>query len=204
MPQIIDYAIVLQQMRSFGMKCVYYNSAAFAFLPEMTTRTVAWIGPADSTIRPEALQFTRAIRQPYCQTLAKMAADFWQLHLPGPIWVAPKSHWAHELQHGGRNWMAGALSAMQIDPAALADKTHASAIAFDPQEKDLFCTFAQALLENLIGSDFAILSPNFPLICTLHHHKQLWWTTPDAHLLEQADVIAKPYLYNANDIETGV
>ena len=36
----------------------------------------------------------------------------------------------------------------------------------------------------LLSSDFmlAFLGPRQPVLCTLHHHKQLWWTTtsPDA------------------------
>ena len=201
MPRIIDYSTVLSQMQSFKMKCVYYNSAAFAFLPDVVSHTVGYIGPADSSIRPEALAMTYAIAEPYSENLAQLATQFWQQHLPGQIWIAPKSHWAHELQHGARNWLDQLLRQVQIDPAHLADLTNAAAIEFSMHEKDSFQVVVKALMESLVGSDFAILSPNFSLICTIHHHKQLWWTFADANLLQQAQVIAKPMLYNSKDLD---
>jgi hypothetical protein len=39
-----------------------------------------------------------------------------------------------------------------------------------------------ALLENLRMSDFMLAFPGRPALCTIHHHKQLWWQTTDAAL----------------------
>ena len=44
------------------------------------------------------------------------------------------------------------------------------------------------LLEMLISSDFMIAFPKRDTLCTLHHHKQLWWTTRDATI---ADALQK-------------
>jgi hypothetical protein len=39
------------------------------------------------------------------------------------------------------------------------------------------------LLGRLLGSDFMLAWPGRPAVCTVHHHKQLWWTTTDPELL---------------------
>ena len=31
-------------------------------------------------------------------------------------------------------------------------------------------------------SDFQLSFPGLPAVCTIHHHKQLWWTTVDPSL----------------------
>ena len=31
--------------------------------------------------------------------------------------------------------------------------------------------------------DFALAFPGRPIVCTLHHHKQIWWTSSDRQLL---------------------
>ena len=52
MPWIIDYQLVLEQMREQRFKCLYYNSGAFAFPPDVKTRSAGWIGPPDDSIKP--------------------------------------------------------------------------------------------------------------------------------------------------------
>jgi len=37
--------------------------------------------------------------------------------------------------------------------------------------------------QNLFGSDFLLTWPGRPTVCTLHHHKQLWWTSTDVDLM---------------------
>ena len=51
MPWIIDYEMVLEQMRSQKFRCHYYNSGAFGFPDPAAVRTLAWIGPDDATPR---------------------------------------------------------------------------------------------------------------------------------------------------------
>ena len=60
MPWIIDYDIVLAQMRQQRLKCLYYNGGAFGFSDPAAVKTVGWIGPEDSTIRPAASGWSRA------------------------------------------------------------------------------------------------------------------------------------------------
>jgi hypothetical protein len=40
------------------------------------------------------------------------------------------------------------------------------------------------LLTHLRTSDFMLAFPGGPVLCTVHHHKQLWWQTTDAGLHE--------------------
>ena len=72
---------------------------------------------------------------------------------------------------------AQALEHIGLDPSGLAPRTTGDAIEFGPSEIPLFSDFVQQLLTNLAGSDFALAFPGRPVICTLHHHKQIWWTT---------------------------
>ena len=39
-----------------------------------------------------------------------------------------------------------------------------------------------SLLGNLRTSDFMLAFPGRPALCTVHHHKQLWWQTTDLAL----------------------
>jgi hypothetical protein len=42
---------------------------------------------------------------------------------------------------------------------------------------------------NLAGSDFALAFPGRPVICTVHHHKQLWWTTTDPEIHKTLETV---------------
>ena len=58
-----------------------------------------------------------------------------------------------------------------------------------PDEAPRLVYFAQRLLEMLLGSDFMLAWLDHPVLCTLHHHRQLWWQTTDPRIeqaLEQA------------------
>jgi hypothetical protein len=35
----------------------------------------------------------------------------------------------------------------------------------------------------LLGSDFTLAFVGKPVLCTVHHHKQLWWQTTDGGML---------------------
>ena len=41
----------------------------------------------------------------------------------------------------------------------------------------------------LSGSDFMIAFPGRPALCTLHHHKQLWWSSTDAKIMQAVEEI---------------
>lgn len=180
MPKIIDYDAVLQTLLGQGLKSLYYNSGSFGFPPRVVTHTIGWLGPADSTIRPEARPFTRQIAEPYPKNLSELALRVWRELLPGPLWVLPRSHWAYELDFGSRSWMPPALREIGIDPAALEPLTTGNAIEFLSDETHEFGSFLTSLLDNLSGSsDFQIAWPGRPVVCIVHHHQQLWWTTAD-------------------------
>lgn len=182
MPWIIDYPLVLDQMRSQKLKCFYHNSGAFGFGESVTTHVVGWIGPADPTIRPEMLDRARSIAEPYEATLAELALRAWREVLPGRAWVMPASHWAYELEFGSREWMPPLLERIGVDPGLLARRNTAAAIEFSPDEAEPFAHLTHRLLEMLHGSDFTVVFPHRPALCRLHHHKQLWWTSSDATL----------------------
>ena len=181
MARVVDYDTVLEQLLGQGLKSLYYNSVSFGFPPGVVTHTVGWVGPPDPTIRPAALPFTRQVPPPYGSGLRDRAIRAWQDLLPGVVWVMPRSHWAYELDFGSAAWMPGALARAGIDSTTLAPLTTGVAVEFSPDEVDAFGTFLDALLAHLSGSsDFQLAWPGRPVVCTVHHHKQLWWTTPDA------------------------
>lgn len=188
-PWIIDYQLVLDQMRMQKLKCNYYNSGAFGFPDSVPTEIVGWIGPPDSTIRAEMQALARPVAEPYEENLSKLAVRAWAELLSGRAWVMPASHWAFELDHGSREWMVPLLERIGVDPGMLASRNNAAAIEFSPNEADLFQTFVQRLLEMLRASDFTIAFPNRPVVAHVHHHKQVWWMTSDVKLAEGLCVI---------------
>lgn len=181
-PWIIDYSNVLQTLHEQRFRCNYYNSGSFAFAAPAEPTVVGWIGPEDSTIRPDVLPLTTTVAAPYEPTLAKLAARVWSEKLPGRAWIMPTSHWAYELDHGSREWMPSMLENLSLDPGLLVDRANAAAIEFSPAELPQFTRFVERLLEMLNNSDFAIVFPGHAALCTIHHHKQLWWQTTDADL----------------------
>lgn len=190
MPWIIDYDIVVEQMRKQKLKCNYYNSGAFGFADAMGVKHLAWIGPEDSTIRPAAKDFLRQVPPPYEANLASLLTRTWLKHFKGRIWAMPMSHWAYELDHGSRDWMPALIEHIDVDPGLLQGRNNAAAIEFSPDESHRFQHFAQRLLEMLLGSDFMIAFAGQPLLCTLHHHKQLWWsTTEEANIAILEDAV---------------
>lgn len=187
MPGIVDYPTVLKRMQEMGLRCLYHNSGAFGFASDVTTHAIGWIGPDDPTIRPAARPLVRSVPPPYEIRLTQLILRAWKEILPGPLWLMPKSHWAYELEFGNVGWLPGALRSTGIDPAPLASLNNAAAAAFEPGEEDLFIPLAEALLKHLAGSDFAIAFPGRPVLCTLHHHKQLWWITTDKVVAGELD-----------------
>ncbi|HYE18600.1 MAG TPA: hypothetical protein VEA69_09160 [Tepidisphaeraceae bacterium] len=188
MPWIIDYDVVLETLGRQGLKCNYHNSGAFGFAePAAGLHALGWVGPADESIRPQVRALTRQVPAPHEQTLARLARQAWQAHLPGRAWVMPMSHWHYELNFGARDWMPALIENVQLDPGLLENRNNGAAIEFAPDEADLFEYFTGRLLEMLLGSDFMIAFPGHPALCTVHHHKQLWWQTTDAGIRDALD-----------------
>jgi hypothetical protein len=183
-PTIVDYATVLQRMSALGMRSLYYNSGAFGPADAGSMRFTGWIGPDDPTIRPEALAQARRVAVPYEANLAELVAKTWREILGGPTWVMPKSSWAYELDFGSKSWMPDLLAKIGVDSKHLAPLTNAAAIEFTFDERESFTHFTRTLLENLFGSDFAIAWPEYPVTCTIHHHKQIWWMSGDGRIID--------------------
>lgn len=191
MPRMIDYELVLEQMKRQKRVCHYYNSGAFGFGDEVATWTRGWIGSPDETIRAEMQAKAHAISKPYEATLARLATRAWREHLPGLVWAMPKSHWSHELSHGSREWMPALLNEIGLDADLLQHRANAAAIEFSMDESEQFAHFVEELLRRLMGSDFLLAFVGHNALCTVHHHKQLWWMTTDKKLIESLDALAR-------------
>jgi hypothetical protein len=189
-PWIIDYPIVLEQMRNMRMRSLYFNSGAFGLNGDATTHTIGWVGPPDGTLREFARRLVRRVDEPYEVNLAALLVRAWQQILPGRIWIMPKSHWAYELDFGSRDWMPALLEHVGIDPGLLAGRPTAAAIEFSPDETDALRHVVQRLLEMLNNSDFAAAFPGHRVSCTIHSHKQIWWTVADQRVIEALDALS--------------
>jgi len=181
-PWIIDYPVVLEQMREQRFKSLYYNSGAFGFPQDVQTHIVGWLGPPDPTIKAQVSDLGQHVPEPHEENLARLLRRAWEQHFPGRAWVMPMSHWSYELDFGSRDWMPALLEHVGIDPGLLTTRNNAAAIEFAPDEPAMLEHFVTRLLQMLQQSDFAIAFPRFPVVCTLHHHKQLWWQTSDERL----------------------
>lgn len=190
MPWIIDYELVLDQMRRQQLKSLYYNSGAFGFSDAGAVVNRGWLGPPDQTLRPAAIEIAQQVTEPFVPNLAHLATLAWQQVIGGRVWVMPMSHWAYELDYGSREWMPAVLEHMGLDPGLLETRSNAAAIEFAATEADHFRHLIHRLLEMLFGSDFALAFPGSPVLCTVHHHQQLWWTTTDCALLDRIDAMA--------------
>jgi hypothetical protein len=179
-PGIIDYSVVLARMTEGGFRCNYPNSGAFGFAAAAEVSIRGWITAPDATIKPDLARVAQTVANP-----AVAAAAAWQAALPGPAWIMPASHWHFELHDGSRDWLAGLLAEIGVDSKLLENRADGSAIEFGGDEITPFTRLLAGLLDHLRVSDFTLYFPGRPVLCLVHHHKQLWWTTPDATLLEQ-------------------
>ena len=190
MPRVVEYAEVLSAMQALNLRSLYYNSGAFGFETGVEIKSTGWICTEDPSLRPEARELARMIPGAPEVELANLLARAATELFPGPVWVMPKSHWAFELDFGSPAWMPEALRNIGIDPTVLKPRTTGDAIEFTSVEISHFTRFATQLLTNLMGSDFAVAFPGRPVICTLHHHKQIWWTTTDGSTLRSLEQLA--------------
>jgi hypothetical protein len=182
MPRIIDYEQVLTTLTSRGLTSLYHNSGSFGFAGE--EHFCGWLGTDDPTIRESMRAFCKRVSEPTAVSLERLFTLAWSELLPGPVWIMPGSHWAYELDFGSATWLPKALQTLGIDSAALQPRNNASAIELDPSEEKPR-KLVGWLLENLSSSDFTAAFPSHPAICTIHHHRQLWWRTSDAALRDR-------------------
>jgi hypothetical protein len=188
-PSIIDYPNVLETLRAAKLRCVYHNSGAFAFEDGISTQSLGWIGPVDESIRPEVRHLIRKVPPPFEENLSRLLVRAWREILPGKIWVMPASHWTYELDFGSRAWMPEILQSIGIESRLLKTRTTAAAIEFFEDETQMLERFVARLLEMLQASDFSIAFPGRAAICSLHHHKQLWWTSSDERIVAALETL---------------
>ena len=147
--------------------------------------TLGWVAGDDPTIRPQLRSNIRQIPPPAEEKMAKAAVAAWQEELPGAAWIMPLSHWAFELDFGSKSWLPNLLQSMAIDSNKLSSRSDASPIEFHSSDSSNLLRGLQVLLENLTSSDFMLAFPSYPILCTIHHHKQLWWTSSEKALIER-------------------
>ena len=145
----------------------------------------------DTTIKPAMLAMVRSVGEPYETNLAAMATWAWQRCLAGEVWAMPAAHWAYELSDGSREWLPGVIEGLGLDVELLRGRNNAAAIEFSTMETAKFEGFIQHLLERLGQSDFTLAFPERGTVCTVHHHKQLWWVTPHARVVEALDELMR-------------
>lgn len=175
MPNIIEYRTVVERLEGAGMVCNYHKSGAFGYPDRTPTEVLAWVGPIDTTIKPEFKDRARLVDEPFAQNLARLIDRAWREALGGVAWVMPASHWAYELNFGGREWLGGLLAEAGVDPKLLAERADASAVEFSPFEGEPFYGMVEGLLRQMSESDFVAAWPDEGVLAHLHHHKQVWW-----------------------------
>ena len=173
MPAIVDFPAVKQTLEARGFVSLYHNSGAFGFPPGTDVWSAGWIEVEDATIRPAARKLAKCV----ASIIDAMAAVL--VRLPGEAWLMPKSHWHYELHFGNRELLEGLLPKIGIDAAGLRERNDGSAISFGPVERRLLMQTIGGLLEGLQGSDFMLALPDAKTVCTIHHHRQVWWQTAD-------------------------
>ncbi len=187
MPTLVDYSDVLNRLTGQGFRSLYYNSGAFGLPEAADALSIGWVGPPDPTIRPAARALARQVAAPFERTLATLTCQVWLEALPGRIWLLPKSHWAYELEFGSHAWLGAALEASGLRRTSvdlLATRHDGSALSFEGEEYLQVETLLVALLTNLAGSDFQLVWPGRPVVCTIHHHKQVWWTSSNRAIFD--------------------
>jgi hypothetical protein len=182
-PRIVEYPEVLAQVQQLGLRSLYPNSGAFGFPASAEVQHVGWIGGEDSSLRPAARALAVLVPQPIESNLGRLAALAWRQHLPGDIWLMPKAHWAYELDFGSAAWMPELLRGNGVEPQSLIHRHDGTALAFGADEASPLAAIVEGLLAHLLGSDFQLMFPARQVVCTVHHHKQLWWSSPDAELI---------------------
>jgi hypothetical protein len=183
--RIIEYQNALGDLEQRGLVCNYFKGGAFGFPKGIDVKILGWISADDPTIRPQLRPHIRIVPPPAEENMAKAAVRAFDEELPGPVWIMPLSHWAFELDFGSKDWLGDLLRSIGMDPQLLASRSNASPLEFGSDDRGHLAAFIETLLQNLATSDFMLASSVYPVLCTIHHHKQLWWSTSDQSLIER-------------------
>lgn len=179
MPRVVDYDEVLSRLTAEGFDSLYPRSGAFGVPHPDKAVSIGWLLTHDPTLREMALPLAHYVEPATIESLIERFTTAWISFLPGPIWLMPKSHWAYELQFGSAAWLPEALAAAGVNAASLADRADGSAVEFQSGESQSASLLLATLLANLSASDFLAAFPSRASVCTIHSHRQLWWTTSD-------------------------
>ena len=169
MPWIIDYSLVLDQLRARGLRCLYYNSGAFALLDPS---------------RAVAVESTGSRR-----SAPARVAEVWKRLAPGPLWLMPKTHWQHEIQSREAAWLTATLERIGVDPGLLEHRTSAAAVEFAEVEADAVRRVIAQILLAEPPSEFTIAFPRYALLGTVGTANGLNWQTGDEALAAQLRAI---------------
>jgi hypothetical protein len=171
-----------------GFVSLYHNSGAFGFPRDADVKMLGWIGPEDGTIRAEMRPLVRPVPPPHAANLAEMLVRS-RRHLPGEAWLMPKSHWHFELHDGHPEFLESLLPEIGVDADLLRERNDGSAIALGSDEDQLLRRAIERLLDGMRQSDFLVAFPDAAdagtrAVCTVHHHKQLWWQTTSSEFIK--------------------
>jgi hypothetical protein len=195
--RVIDHATVLSEMTRRGFRSLYHNSGAFGFAADADIKYIGWVGPPDPTVRPSMLPNCIPIDKPYETNLAHLAARAWREELGRRAWIMPMNHWASELEHStNARWLATSLDHLGIEISQLHPTNTAAAVEFAGDgDREAFQSFIETILANLQSSDFAIVFPDQgsaqAVLCTLHHHCQIWWQSLSPEVVDMLGGLAK-------------
>jgi hypothetical protein len=181
MPSRFDYQTLLQTLAGQGIRSVYHHGGAFEFdSPDVHFR--GWLTQPDPTIRPALRDLTRLL-----PTDKVIDATIHLLTEAGDrVCLLPTSHWAHELE--AHAWIEELLASQSFDSTPYRGLNRAEPIIYVlPAERDGLRRVLASMLERLSESDFSLVVPGAALLGTVHHHRQVWWRTPDVHWAGRID-----------------
>lgn len=181
---IIEQARLDERLEPHGIGALYPNTGRYDFMQGSTVHRVGLLAAEDLTIKPSLraecvlLEGTDAVAERAAEHLVGLGVNYYYL--------LPHVHWEHELaDHHPAVW-AGVLAGLgcRVDDPGL---TAANAVVV-PADRERLCEVIAGLLPGLDRAD-ALLLTDAPLLTKLHHHQQVWFSSPDARWLPDTDDI---------------
>jgi hypothetical protein len=175
---IIPFEQLSQRLAAYGIRPRYSNSGRFDFEPGVQVQRRCLMAGPDASIR--------ASLRPCCADLhtAEEVAAATAGHLAelgaAPLYLVPHVHWEHEmLDHCPEVWrQVLQLAGQPSDDPGL---TGGNAVELEARGTPL-AAMIRLLLQGLQQAD-ALLLGELPLIVKVHHHRQVWFSSPDTALL---------------------
>jgi hypothetical protein len=173
MPRLADHETLVQTLAAEGVRSVYHRGGAFAF-DRQAVLYRGWVDKPDPTIRPAWQEMTRLVDPGrMVDATAELLAEAGE-----SVYLMPTSHWAHELE--AHPWLVELFESQSVGVSTLRGLSRAEPVVYElPREGAELRDAVGGLLTRLAESDFSIAVPGCPVLVTLHHHRQVWWRTPD-------------------------